>query len=169
MIKSKTLLLIIGCLLLAACKTSRTHHNPPPTVPALELAQFAVIDSYGVDSGIFPNKALHLDPYAYEGMFEIYWDVTPNRNYDFYLSVGPTPNIADSVTFFDAACGPNQYCGRTGYEVCYYSLDYELVCANQPGVNVSNWIAEVPQPLYLFAEVCGPRSCESRRLGVLAL
>lgn len=170
MIGHKILLLIIGCTLLTACKTSKNHYDPPPvTQQPVTLTEFAVVDSYGVDSGVYPADPLTLDPYAYDGLFEVYWDVSPNRDYSYYLSVGPTPNVADSVTFYDAACGPGLFCDRTGYEVCSYSLNYDISCANQAPVNVSSWIYEVPQTLYLFSEVCGPRGCDTRRLRVQAL
>jgi hypothetical protein len=164
-------LLCVSVLLMACNSSSSSHSSPssPPPPPPLDLTQFAIIDSYGLDSGLFPDDELYLDPYAYEGVFEVYWDVTPNRDYSFYLSVGPTPDIADSITLYDAMCGPGLVCARTGYEVCDYTLDYELQCANQAPVDVSSWIYEVPQSLYLFAEVCGPYECDAQRLGVLAL
>lgn len=169
MIRSNILYSLAGCVLLAACKSPQGHDNPPPPPPPLALTQFSLVDSYGVDSGLYPDDSLYLDPYAYDGLFEIYWEVTPNRDYSYYLSVGPTPNIEDSVTFYDAACGPGLYCARTGYEVCSYSLNYDLQCANQAPVNIASWIYNVPQALYLFSEACGPRGCDIKRLGVLAL
>lgn len=161
--------LVAAVFLLAGCNESHHqggHSNPPPPPPPQQMDKFAMVDSFGIDSGIDKNTPLELDPYYYDGIFEIYWDVTRASSYDFFLSVGPTADINDSVTVYAEYCGPGEICGVSGYAICQYTADFTLGCADQPSVDVYDVFYEVPQTLHFFAEACGMDGCSYRRLPV---
>ncbi|MDO3384968.1 hypothetical protein QWI17_03830 [Gilvimarinus sp. SDUM040013] len=141
-------------------------HSGPPPAPPQEIDNFALVDSYGVDSGVSRDVPLELDPYLYDGIFEIYWDVTRGGGYDFFLSVSPTADINNSVTVYSEYCGPGEICGVSGYAICQYTADFTLGCSDQAAMDVYDVFYEVPQTLHFFAETCGIDGCAYRRLPV---
>lgn len=160
------IVVLIAAISLAGCKTSHRHTVVVPPPPVQELTQFAIVDSFGVDSGLSRNAPLGIDPYYDNGIFEIYWDVRYNQSYDFYLSVSPTSSINDSVTVYAEACGPGEICDLTGYAICQYTVDFTLGCADQPAVDIYDLFYEVPQTLHFFAEACDRDGCSYLRLPV---
>lgn len=134
--------------------------SPPPS---MALYEFGLIDSYGVDSELYPNDELVLDPYIEEGLFEVYWEATANRSYTFYLSVGRSRDIEDSDVVYSESCGPGRSCGRTGYAICSYATDFYVSCDSEEWVDIAHLFDQVPERLYVFAEVCDTLVCNYDR------
>lgn len=153
-------------LLLGGCGDETHVHTSPPPPPPQGINDFAMIDSFGVDSGYSPNETLAIDPYVDAGLFEIFWQAQRAKPYSFYLSVSDTPYIEDSITLYDAACGPSESCNLEGYALCQYNTDFTAYCEDAPVVDLYELIYQVPQTLYFFGEVCGVSKCEYRRLEV---
>ncbi|MCP8899081.1 hypothetical protein [Gilvimarinus xylanilyticus] len=156
--------LLFALALLGGCKEGE-HHSPPPPPPQA-LIDYALIDSYGVDSDYDPGVPLVIDPYVEAGVFEVFWEVRYAEPYRFYLSMGETPYIDDSLRVYERRCGPGRACNLDGYALCQYRTDFTLACENGPWVDMLPIIYKVPQDVYLFAEICGPDGCHSRRLPV---
>ena len=155
----RTLFLGAFLLLLVACRSeSDGGRTPPPPLP-VALHEFGVVDSYGVDSEFYPDEPLLLDPYISDGLFEVYWRASAGRDYTFYLSLGPTRDIEDSVLVYTEDCGSGQVCRSEGYSICQYSSDFYLGCADDSDKDISELFTQVPERLYLFAEVCDIRTC----------
>ncbi|MBU2886477.1 hypothetical protein KO507_11950 [Gilvimarinus agarilyticus] len=163
---TKGFILCIALAGLVGCNESHRSASITAPPPLQTLDSFVLVDSFGVDSEVSSHTPLEIDPYYYDGVFEIYWGVERGSQYDFYLSVGPTANINDSLTVYSESCGPGQYCGFTGGAICQYSADFTLGCADQPAVDIYDIFVEVPQAMYLFAEACDRDGCSFRRLPV---
>ncbi|HEY7864405.1 MAG TPA: hypothetical protein VIC51_00215 [Psychromonas sp.] len=155
-------LLLVALLVLlvtTGCRDRTAVSDTPPPPGQLAMYEFGVIDSFGVDSEIYPSEELILDPYIDDGLFEVYWSATAGRYYTFYLSLGSTREIEDSIEVYSEDCGPGKFCGRDGYSICTYTSDFYLSCDGQGFEDISELFVEVPERLYLFAEVCDTFRC----------
>lgn len=161
------LIVVLALGVASGCRKRVEVVNNNPSPPSVALYEYGFIDSYGVDSEDYPNEPLTVDPYIDEGLFEVYWQATANRHYTFYLSMGNSRNIDQSEVIYSESCGPNQSCGRTGYLICAYSTDFYVSCAGEPWADIAHMFLQVPERLYVFAEVCNSFTCNYDRRAVV--
>ena len=150
-------ILVLGVASGCRKRTEVVDNTPPPG--ALALYEFGVIDSFGIDSEVSPSTPLVVDFYTDDGLFEVYWSATAGHYYTFYLSLGTSRNIEDSVEVYSEDCGPGKGCGRDGYSICTYTSDFYLSCDGYVWEDISALFDQVPERLYLFAEVCDTFRC----------
>lgn len=163
----RLLLIVVVVLGVASgCRKRVEVVEDDPSPPAVALYEYGLIDSYGVDSELYPEEPLTVDPYVDEGLFEVYWEATANKHYTFYLSVGDTRDIDDSDVVYSESCGPGRSCGRTGYAICAYSTDFYVSCDSEDWADIAHFFDQVPERLYVFAEVCDTFTCNYDRRAV---
>ncbi|ACE84952.1 hypothetical protein [Cellvibrio japonicus] len=126
---------------------------PEDYVP--HLYRFDIIDSYDQDTARPGYGDLALNPYLYDGLFEIFWQVNSLEDYRMTLRVNDRPSITTSLAVHSEVCGQGRWCDQGGSLICEYTSDYYLSCDNSGRlVDIVNLFSQVPDDLYLFLEVC---------------
>lgn len=155
--------LISGFMLwgLAACHDEKSSVHPEDYVPYLR--SFHMIDSYNQDTAVPGYDDLALNPYLFNGLFEIFWQVDSLEDYSVTLRVNDRPSIATSIPVHTEICGERHWCDQGGNLVCEYTSEFYLACDNSGDwVDIAGLFAQVPQQLYVFMDVCDRNSnyCE---------
>lgn len=144
---------LIACLLfpllLAACNEDSV--SPSTYVP--ELDSFDMIDSYDQDTAR-PHGNLALNPYLYDGLFDVFWSAYSRESYSVNFRINNRPSIANSLLVHSEPCDPNRRCNQAGNFICTYTSDFYLACGTSDWVDIQPLFSQVPQTLYLFMEVC---------------
>lgn len=154
----KSVLGVLLALLLTACGADTRLADPRP-----ELRRFDIIDSYDTDTALPNYPALRLNPYLYDGLFEVFWRVNSSEDYRVSLLINDRPTIADSLRIHSQICGAGLRCDQSGNWICEYTTDFYMSCdAGEREVDIYPLIDKLPQKLYLFMEICDQDSgyCE---------
>lgn len=145
------LVVLLSCFLLSACggeETERTF-NPSPV-----LVAYNIVDSYGVDTQ-YSTKALAIDPFVYNGLFDVFWKVNSLDDYRVNIRVNSTADIPNSLIIYSEICGAGRACDQGGNVICEYTSDYYLSCNNaRHPTDIVSLMKRVPQTLYLMLEMC---------------
>ncbi|RYY04680.1 MAG: hypothetical protein EOO53_02425 [Gammaproteobacteria bacterium] len=142
---------LLVCFLLTACGGEEADHsfNPAPS-----LVRFDVVDSYGVDTAT-SNQPLTIDPYIYNGLFDVFWRVNSLEDYRVNIRINSTANVNNSILVYSDVCGIGLACDQGGNSICEYTSDFYLSCSNaRHPTDIAELIKRVPQDLYLILEVC---------------
>lgn len=145
--KNNYLIACVLCILLTACGGSSSESEPVNPVPA--LVGFDMIDSYGVDTAL-SNRALEIDPFIDNGLFDIFWRVNSLEDYEVNVRVNSSPNTSNSILIYSEICGAGLPCDQGGNLICQYSEDSTLSCGRGPVVSIKR----MPVDLYLILEAC---------------
>jgi hypothetical protein len=148
----KNYLMLLLCAMLSGCgggAVVEQSFNPAPT-----LVGFDIVDSYGVDSG-YSTKALTLDPYINNGLFDVFWKANSLYDYRVNIRVNATPDISNSLLIYSDICGAGRACDQGGSLICEYTSDFYLSCNNARNpTDIASLMKRVPQNLYVMLEVC---------------
>jgi hypothetical protein len=145
-------------LFLTACGGETRVADPRP-----ELQAFDIIDSYDTDTAVPQHAPLVLDPYLYDGLFEIFWRVNSAEDYRVSLLINDQPTIANSLRIHSQVCGAGLRCDQSGNWICEYTTDFYLSCdTGEREIDILPLVDKLPQRLYLFMEICDQDSgyCE---------
>lgn len=128
-----------------------------------ELHAFDIIDSYDVDTATPNHPPLAFNPYLYEGLYEIFWDVNSLEDYTVSLSINDRATLAGSLVIHSQVCGAGRRCDQSGNWVCEYTSDFYMSCdGSADEVDIYPLIGQVPQKVYMLIEICDTNSgyCE---------
>jgi hypothetical protein len=142
---------MIFCLLLSGCGGEERVQafNPAPS-----LVRFDIVDSYGVDTG-YSSKALALDPYVDNGLFDVFWRVNSLEDYRINIRLSASPDVNNSLLIYSDVCGAGHGCDQGGSVICEYTTDFYLSCNNaHHPTDIAGLMKRVPQNLYMLFEVC---------------
>ena len=137
--------------MLSACggEAAERSFNPAPA-----LVGFDVVDSYGVDTG-YSTKALAIDPYINNGLFDIFWKANSLYDYRVNIRINATTDAASSLLIYSDICGAGRACDQAGNLICEYTADFYLSCNNaRHPTDIASLMKRVPQTLYLMLEIC---------------
>ncbi len=153
---------LMAALGLAACDSSseapRHYYSSGP-----ELLDFHIIDSFKVDSLEDYVTPLALDPYEYDGWFDLFWYVDSDWDYIVAVGVNDRPTMNGATIVAVDFCGVDSPCDSLGTYLCQYTEDYYVGCgfgeiearSNQKSIShLLNLSQELPQRVYLVLEVC---------------
>ena len=146
-----TALMAISFLLTACGGDGGDSHafNPHPT-----LIHFDIVDSYGVDSAT-SSAPLAINPYLYNGLFDIFWDVNSIEDYRINIRINDAPGVANSFLVYSEICGAGRACDQDGNVICEYTSDLTLSCNNASNpTDISALFRAIPQDLYMVFEIC---------------
>ena len=145
-------LTIVLCLLLTACGGEGSSSRPFNPTPS--LISFDIVDSYGVDTAE-SDQALVIDPYLYNGLFDVFWRVNSLDDYRVNVRVNSAPGVGNSILVYSDICGAGRACDQGGNLICEYTSDFYLSCNNaRHPTDIAALIEQVPEDLYLIFEVC---------------
>lgn len=155
---SLPLLSLLVLFTLTACGGGSTHvvaPIPPPIVNFKpELRSFDILDSYDVDTRVDSRTSLALNPYLYDGLFDVYWRVNSLEDYIVELRINDRPSPQASFLVHSEWCGEGLWCDQSGNLICEYNSHFELACEGEDWVDVSDLFEKVPQELYLILQIC---------------
>lgn len=141
-------------LLLTACGGGGSHSEPPPFNPKPTLLHFDIVDSYGVDTAT-SSEPLTINPYLYNGLFDIFWDVNSIEDYRINVRINDQPTVANSFLIYSEICGAGAACDQEGNVICEYTTDLTLSCNNASNpTDISALFNAIPQELYMVFEIC---------------
>ncbi|GGY87268.1 hypothetical protein GCM10011613_35580 [Cellvibrio zantedeschiae] len=143
--------ILLCCIFLSACggEEAERDFNPAPS-----LVAFDIVDSYGVDTG-YSLKALAIDPYINNGLFDVFWKVNSLKDYRVNIRVNSTPEISNSLIIYSDICGAYRACDQGGNVICEYTSDFYLSCNNaRHPTDIAAFIKRVPQNVNLILEIC---------------
>jgi len=144
-------------LSLAACGGSGSGGDDIPVRPinyTPSLYSFDMLDSYDVDSG-FSDEHLHLNPYLYYGLFEVYWQAKSREDFRVTVRVNDAPEIAGSIIVHSEICGPGRWCDLDGSLICDYGADLTMSCdTSGRRVDIDELFIAIPDRLFMLLEVC---------------
>lgn len=119
------------------------------------LRSFDLIDSYDQDTSAPSYAPLALNPYEYDGLFEVFWRANSLEDYTVTFWVNDRPSFRGAIPFHSEVCGAGRWCDQGGSLVCEYTSDFYLSCDNSAHeADIASLFSQVPQLLYVFAEVC---------------
>ncbi len=153
--------LMIYLLCLLGCRTEVAADDGRDYTPSLR--HFDLLDSYDQDTAKPPYTPLAMNPYKYEGVFDVSWQVNSLEDYSVHLWVNDRPDLRNALLVQSDICGQGLWCDQSGSYPCQYTSDLYLSCdANTEPLDIAPLFAQVPQQLYLFLEVCDRNSsyCE---------
>lgn len=156
-------LVLTASLSIIGCGGGSSSAAPAPSynyTPALH--SYHILDSYDTDT-YYSNAPLALNPYLYDGLFEVYWTANSLEDYRVRLSINDRPTLTNSVLIHTERCGAGLWCDQQGSLFCEYGADLTLSCDTGPGeVDINYLFQTIPQDLYLFLEICDINSpyCE---------
>jgi len=156
-----TALMIVGLLGLAGCRTEVVADSERDYVPSLRY--FDLIDSYDQDTAQPPYGTLAINPYLYDGLFDVSWGVSNRGDYLVHLWINNRARIEDALLVQSQLCGPGLACDQTGGLICEYTSDFYLSCDQRRApLDIAPLVTQIPEQLYLFLEVCDRQSryCE---------
>lgn len=123
-----------------------------------DLHRFDLVDSYGVDTAK-SSAPLAINPYLYNGLFDIFWEVNSLEDYQVNVRINDVPSINQSFFIYGEVCGIGRACDQDGGVICEYTADLTLSCnADNHPTDISELFRQVPQKLYLILEVCAYKS-----------
>lgn len=144
-------LILAFCFVLTACggEPATYAYNPTPS-----LVGFDIVDSYGVDTAK-SRAPLAIDPYIYNGLFDVYWRANSLDDYRVNVRINSTPDPYNSILVYSDICGAGRACDQGGGLICEYTTDFYLSCNNARNpTDIASLMKRVPQDLYLILEVC---------------
>lgn len=158
-------LFVVVLLILAGCGGGGTVVHvvdPAPVNYTPELLSFDLYDSYDVDTRVDHQTPLALNPYYYEGLFDVFWRVNSLEDYRVELRINDSPSPAASYLLHAERCGVGLWCDQSGNLLCEYTSHFSLSCEGEPLVDVSPLFPNLPQELFLILQVCDLNSsyCE---------
>lgn len=134
------------------------HENYVP-----ELRAFDIIDSYDTDTATPNHPPLVFDPYLYEGLYEIFWDVDSLEDYRVSLRINDRNSIEGSLLVHTQWCGAGRACDQSGNWVCEYTSDFYMSCEGSAReLDIYPLVDQLPQRIFMFIEICDSDSgyCE---------
>lgn len=152
--KSFTLVVALTCFLLGACGGGGDSPGGQPINYTPQLRTFDMLDSYGVDTA-FSKAPLALNPWLYQGAFEVYWSVRSREDYRVSVLINDAPEVSHSLEVYSQICGPGRWCDQTGSLICDYGADLTMRCANRSlREDIAVLFQTLPESLYLILEIC---------------
>ena len=152
-----TLLSACGAGTTYEASVSYTYDDNEPLEP-VRLNRFDVLDTYGADTGQSPLVEPSISPYVNLGYFDIYWDVAASEDYVVDIRINSTPSTDGSQLVATEYCSPYGFCHDFQSVSCEYTPDFYLACEFPSGESaisdISPWIYDLPESLYLIVEVC---------------
>lgn len=154
----QTIICLLLVMSLAACdggEARQVRHEGPA------LQGFHIYDSFGVDSELDYSSPLALDPYEYEGWFELFWYVDSRWDYTVLIGVNDSPSMRGATIIGSDLCGAGLSCDALGTFICRYTADGYVGCglveeeAELNLASVDHLLFEYPQDVYINMEVCG--------------
>jgi hypothetical protein len=121
------------------------------------------------------SSPLSIDPYEYDGWFELFWDVESNRDYTVLIGINDRPSMSGATIIGSDLCGEGLSCDlRNPLFVCRYTSDDYLGCGlveEEAELNlepVDYLLFDFPQQVYINIDVCdvAGSGCESSSLPV---
>lgn len=149
----KIITLTLISFVLTACGggdgKSAHSFNPKPT-----LLHFDIVDSYGVDTAT-SSAPLAINPYLYNGLFDVFWDVNSIEDYRINIRINDAPAVSNSFLMYSEICGAGRACDQSGNVICEYTSDLTLSCNNATNLtDISVLFKTIPQDLYMVFEIC---------------
>jgi hypothetical protein len=144
-------------LVLTACGGSGggvVHVVDRPVNYTPELRSFDLLDSYDVDTRYDDHTPLALNPYAYEGLFDIFWRANSLEDFHLQLLVNDEPYPDNALLIYSERCGAGRQCDQGGSLICEYTPHFTMGCGLGPDVDISLLVRQVPQEVYLLLQVC---------------
>lgn len=144
-------------LVLTACGGSGggvVHVVDRPVNYTPELRSFDLLDSYDVDTRYDDHTPLALNPYAYEGLFDIFWRANSLEDFRLQVLVSDEPHPDDALLIYSERCGAGRQCDQGGSLICEYTPHFTMGCGLGPDVDISLLVRQVPQEVYLLLQVC---------------
>lgn len=156
--KLLSLWIVLASLSLTACGGgSETTVHVVDYTP--ELRRFDVVDSYGIDTAEPGTTPLAINPYLYNGLFDVYWKVNSLEDYQVNIRINDMPSPNNSFLIYSEICGQGRACDQAGGLICEYTAELELSCNNSTHpTDIGDLFNEVPQRLYLILQVCDMNS-----------
>ncbi len=150
------ILLLVCALSLAGCGGSDEVHVivPPPVNYTPELRSFDLLDSYDVDTRFDDHTPLALNPYLYDGLFDIYWRANSLEDYRLEVLINDRPEISRSLLVYSERCGAGRNCDQGGSLICEYTPHFTMGCGLGSDIDLAPLIHSVPQEVYLILQVC---------------
>ncbi|RYZ99042.1 MAG: hypothetical protein EOO68_12955 [Moraxellaceae bacterium] len=153
-VKKIIAILSMGIILTACGGGGGDSREPHPFNPTPTLIHFDIVDSYGIDTAT-SSQLLALNPYLYNGLFDIFWDVNSIEDYRINVRINDRPTVTSSFLIYSEICGEGAACDQEGNVICEYTSDLTLSCNNASNpTDISALFSEIPQELYLVFEVC---------------
>lgn len=164
----------LSVLALFGCDRGGPDHHPVDVVHGPELYGFHMIDSFNVNSETDHVTPLELDPEIDGGLFDLFWYVESDQDYEVRIGVNDRPIMSGATIVATDICGWELPCDQDGSYICEYTLDGEIGCgldldeADYNLKSINHLLEFYPQELYLNIEVCGldVYSCEVSSLPV---
>ena len=153
----KQLSLLVFIVLLNACDEDDHVHTEREYPPA--LLSFDVVDSYGTNSE-FDLDPLYLNPYRFDGEFELFWSVDANGPYRVEFILNTSPEVEGGALLSSAWCGRGYSCDNHSYQYCYYKPTLSIHCERpqssqlNPRADVAGIVRTLPGAYFIVAEVC---------------
>lgn len=157
--------LLAALLVLSGCDEHyvHSHHTTVVTDPRPLLDRFHMVDSYETDTGLGRYYDLSLNPYIWDGLFEVYWYASYARDYYAEVWINDRPSLRGARFIDDFYCGDGLNCDSYGSTLCQYTEDFFLSCSvANAGVDIGDLVYTLPQAMYLMVQVCdtGSTYCE---------
>ncbi len=155
--------IIFGCLIglisisFTACGGGGSSGGGTPRVINYtpELHRFDMVDSYGTDTADPGSTPLAINPFLYDGLFDVFWEVNSLEDYQVNIRINDSAGIYNSLLVYSEICGLNRACDQAGGVICEYTSDYMLSCNNNaPKYIYSLFPYGSPESLYLLLEIC---------------
>lgn len=154
---------LLVCLALVACGGGGSVAVAPGEEYLPELRVFDIIDSYETDTATPNRPPLALNPYQYDGLYEVFWAVDSVEDYTVSLRINDRATIANSLLITSQVCGAGRQCDQGGNWLCEYTTDFYMSCDGSVSeVDIYPLVRQLPQRVYLLLEVCDRNSgyCE---------
>ena len=137
-----------------AVDSGPVYYEPSPPY----LANFHIVDTYGIDTQFDVFTPLFLSPYINAGKFEVSWYVDSEVDYNIELRINNTASLAGSRLISTDYCTAGGYCDSHNYQYCDYRADFSITCETPNGftdtVGFGDMLVTVPQPMHLIFQVC---------------
>ncbi|MDO8343014.1 MAG: hypothetical protein Q7T48_07440 [Cellvibrio sp.] len=140
---------------LSGCGSDTVAVDDPHENYVPELRAFDIIDSYDTDTANPNHPPLVFDPYLYEGLYEIFWDVDSLEDYRVSLRINDRNSIEGSLLVHTQWCGAGRSCDQSGNWVCEYTSDFYMSCEGSAReLDIYPLVDQLPQRIFMFIEIC---------------
>jgi hypothetical protein len=120
-----------------------------------ELKRFDVVDSYGIDTREPGTTPLTIDPYADNGLFDVFWRVNSLEDYRVNIRINDRAGVNNSLLIYSEICGLGRACDQGSGVICEYTDDYWLSCNNNRAIDIYPLFPlGAPEKQYLVLEIC---------------
>ncbi len=151
----------LSVLVLFGCDGGDDDHGHVEVVHGPELHGFHMIDSFNVNSELDHVTPLELDPQVDSGLFDLFWYVDSDEDYQVRIGVNDQPTMTGATIVATDICGWDLACDQDGSYICEYTTTEEVGCgldldeADYNLESISHLLETYPQEVYFNIEVCG--------------